>query len=326
MRVLVVGGAGYIGAHAVKHLSTEGHDVLIYDNLSTGFREFAGAQELIVGDICDTVKLASVMREWEAQVVMHFAANSLVAESMQNPEKYYLNNVVGTLSLLQAMRLAEVKCLVFSSTAAVYGEPTLVPIEESAGTLPTNVYGRTKLMIEQILSDYDSAYGLKYMSLRYFNACGADLNGVMGEDHRPETHLIPIVLQVAHGQRNHVKIYGTDYDTPDGTCIRDYIHVDDLASAHLRAAHALASSAESAIYNLGTGAGFSVREVIAAVEAVACCKVHVKEAPRRPGDPSSLVACADRAYKELGWQPRYINIEDMVATAWNWHQKRFVGM
>lgn len=320
MRVLVTGGAGYIGSHTVKALLSAGHEVVVFDDLSTGHEESVRGVAFIRGDVTRAEDLEQAFKAHEIDAVMHFAAKSLVGESMENPAKYYVNNVAGGATLLEAMRRAGVKAMIFSSTAAVYGEPETTPIPEDHPLAPTSVYGRTKLMFEQMLADYAQVYGLKYAALRYFNAAGADPSGEIGEDHDPETHLIPIVLQTALGQREAVTIFGTDYDTPDGTCIRDYIHVTDLADAHVLALEGLFAGSPSGVYNLGNGAGFSVRQVIETAEKVVGAPIPVKEGPRRPGDPAVLVAGSQRAKTELGWTPRYPDLEEIVRTAWQWHR------
>jgi len=324
MRVLVTGGAGYIGSHTVKALMDAGHEVVVFDDLSTGHKEaverISASIPLIIGDVARPADLERALKAHEVDAVMHFAAKSLVGESMENPAKYYYNNVAGGVTLLECLRAHGVKTIIFSSTAAVYGEPEATPILEDHPLRPTSVYGRTKLMFEQMLEDYRKVYGLRYAALRYFNAAGADPTGVIGEDHNPETHLIPIVLQTALGQREAVTIFGTDYDTPDGTCIRDYIHVTDLADAHVRALEALAQGAPSGVYNLGNGNGFSVRQVIEAAEKVVGRPIPVKEGPRRAGDPAVLVAGSAKAKSELGWTPRYPGLEEIVRSAWEWHR------
>lgn len=321
MKVLVTGGAGYIGSHTVAQLIGEGHEVLVYDNLSNGH---GGAvptgAELIEGDLRDQTLLAQVLTSNQIEAVVHFAADSLVGESMVHPTKYYHNNVVATLALLDTMRECKVERIVFSSTAAVYGQPESSPISEDMPTRPTNVYGRTKLVIEGMLADFAMAYGLKYVSLRYFNAAGALLGGQIGEDHTPESHLLPLILQTALGQREAIHIYGTDYDTADGTCIRDYIHVTDLADAHIRALRHLATGGDSRIYNLGSEHGFSVRQVIEQVKGVTGVDFKVCEGPRRAGDPGILVATAAKIREELGWKPTRSDLPTIIASAWQWHQ------
>ncbi len=320
MNILVTGGAGYIGSHVVEELKTEQITPIVYDNFSTGHADAVPEDvQLIQGDIHDRNFLEHVLGEYEIDGVMHFAASSQVGESMQDPAKYYFNNVAGTLSLLNAMRSAGVDCLVFSSTAAVYGEPERVPITENMPLQPTNVYGWTKRMIEKMLEDYSRAYELRYVALRYFNAAGASLLGNIGEDHRPESHLIPLILQAALGKRESVSIFGTDYPTADGTCIRDYIHVKDLASAHVLAMQHLQGGGESKFYNLGTENGFSVREIIQVVQQVTGRKFTVIEAARRAGDPAKLIASSEKIKKELHWQPQYSDIQRIVSTAYQWH-------
>lgn len=320
MNVLVVGGAGYIGSHAVKLLGASGHDVWVYDNLSRGHRQAVPAQRLIEGDVADRRRLVEELKQHRIDAVMHFAAFALVNESVLDPALYYRNNVIAALELLDAMRQAGVMRIVFSSTTATYGEPETIPIPESTPQQPINPYGFTKLVIEQALADYASAYGLAYAALRYFNAAGADPDGSIGEDHDPESHLIPIVLQVALGQRQQVTIFGDDYPTPDGTCIRDYIHVCDLAEAHLRALDRL-QPGRGICLNLGTGRGTSVREVIDACRRVTGQEIPEVIGPRRAGDPPELVADANAARQQLDWQPRYTQINQIVETAWNFHRQ-----
>lgn len=319
MAVLVTGGAGYIGSHTVRQLQKSGYDVVVYDSLVKGHREAVKDVPLIVGDIRDTDLLSRTISEYNIDSCMHFAAFSLVGESMANPQAYYQNNVSGTLDLLGVLMLNKVDKFVFSSSAAVYGEPDSTPIHEDNPKVPTNVYGRTKLIIENILEDYSKAYGLRYISLRYFNACGADESGDIGEDHSPETHLIPLILQAALGKREHISIFGDDYPTPDGTCIRDYIHVVDLALAHVLALESLYSGSKSEVYNLGNGTGFSVKEVIEVAERVTGQKIKKEIAGRRPGDPAILVASSEKIKRELGWNPRISGLESIINTAWNWH-------
>ncbi|GLX66282.1 UDP-glucose 4-epimerase GalE [Paenibacillus glycanilyticus] len=320
MAVLVTGGAGYIGSHAVAALAERGEEIVIVDNLQQGHKEAVVEGKLYVGDLRDAEFMDTVFKENSIDAVIHFAANSLVGESMTNPAKYYHNNVYGTLCLLEKMIEHDVKKIVFSSTAATYGEPENVPIDEFDRTLPTNTYGETKLAMEKMMKWFDVAHGLKYVSLRYFNAAGAHASGKIGEDHSPETHLIPIVLQAALGQRPHISVFGDDYATPDGTCIRDYIHVSDLADAHVLAVDKLRQEgAESAIYNLGNGQGFSVKEVIEIARKVTEREIKAVIEPRRAGDPATLVASSDRARKELGWNPSRANLEAIILSAWNWH-------
>lgn len=320
MNVLVTGGAGYIGSHAVRSLARAGHIAIVYDNLTKGHREAVTNSPFVHGDILDSSLLRKTLIGYNIDAVMHFAASSLVGESMANPSSYYHNNLSGTLQLLQAMLECQINKIVFSSTAAIYGNPSDDFISETTAKRPTNVYGRTKWMIEQAMADYSTAYGLRYIALRYFNACGAAADGLIGEDHTPETHLIPLVLQTCLGQREAIQIFGNDYPTPDGTCIRDYIHVDDLATAHCLSIDALAAGATSSAYNLGNGNGFSVRQVIEAAEMVTDQKITKTIAARRPGDPSRLVATSAKIRSELGWQPEHTDIKTIIASAWNWHR------
>jgi UDP-glucose-4-epimerase GalE len=319
MKVLLTGGAGYVGSHCAKLLRESGHDVWVYDNLVFGHREAVPSERLIEGDLLDGEKLAAAFRDHRIEAVMHFAAFAYVGESVTDPAKYYHNNVVGTLSLLDAMRAADVKKIVFSSTCATYGIPEKVPITEAEKQQPINPYGFTKLVIEHALADYAHAYGFGYAALRYFNASGAAEDGSIGEDHDPETHLIPLVLQVALGQRKEVLVFGDDYPTPDGTCIRDYIHVDDLGRAHIAALEQLKPGSELKL-NLGTGAGASVQEVIEAARRVTGHSIPARVVERRPGDPPALVADASLARKALNWTPKYVGIEPIVASAWKWHR------
>ncbi|MFX3636161.1 MAG: UDP-glucose 4-epimerase GalE [Candidatus Pristimantibacillus sp.] len=320
MAILVTGGAGYIGSHAVAALAERGEEIVIIDNLQQGHREALLGGKLYVGDLRDADFMDSVFKENKIDAVIHFAANSLVGESMKDPGKYYHNNVYGTLCLLEKMIEHDVRKIVFSSTAATYGEPENVPIDEFDRTLPTNAYGETKLAMEKMMKWYDVAHGLKFVSLRYFNAAGAHESGRIGEDHSPESHLIPIVLQAALGQRSHISVFGEDYETPDGTCIRDYIHVSDLADAHVLAVDRLLTGADSAIYNLGNGTGFSVKEVIDIARRVTGREITAVMEPRRAGDPAVLVASSDRARSELGWKPKRDKLEDIIRSAWNWHE------
>lgn len=320
MTVLVTGGAGYIGSHCVAALLERGERVVVVDNLSQGHRGSVLGGTLCVGDLRDESFLENVFREHAIESVVHFAAHSLVGESMRDPSKYYHNNVYGTLCLLEAMRRHGVQRIVFSSTAAVYGEPETVPIPETAATRPTNAYGATKLAMEQMMRWFDAAYGIRHVSLRYFNAAGAHGSGRIGEDHEPETHLVPIVLQVALGKRPHVEIYGDDYPTADGTCVRDYIHVDDLADAHLLALDRLRGGAESGVYNLGSGRGYSVREIIDTARRVTGHPIPAVVAARRPGDPAVLIASSEKARRELGWRPKRESVEDVIRSAWQWHR------
>ncbi|MCH2113684.1 MAG: UDP-glucose 4-epimerase GalE [Pirellulales bacterium] len=319
MRVLLTGGAGYVGSHAAGMLHRTGHEIWVYDNLSEGHAAAVPQGRLIVGDLMDRAHLESVFREQRIEAVMHFAASCYVGVSVTDPASYYQNNIVGTLSLLDAMRAAEVGRIVFSSTCATYGVPDAVPITENEKQTPINPYGFTKLAIEHALADYSHAYGLGYAALRYFNASGASDENIRGEDHDPETHLIPLVLQVALGQRKDIKIFGDDYPTPDGTCIRDYIHVEDLASAHMAALEMLGAGTQWKL-NLGTGSGASVKEVIDACRKVTGHPIPAAVVSRREGDPPELVADATLANETLGWQPKYDHIEPIVASAWRWHQ------
>lgn len=320
MNIFVTGGAGYIGSHTVKLLMEQGHRVMVYDNLSEGHADSLPQGILVRGDLADTATLTQALSSEPFDAVVHFAAHCYVGESMVDPEKYYINNTVNSLNLLRAMRVAGVSRIVFSSTAATYGNPRdNSPIAEDHPQNPINTYGRTKLQFEEMMADYARAYDFGYVSLRYFNAAGAAPDGTIGEDHDPETHLIPIVLQAAMGQREKVSIFGADYDTPDGTCVRDYIHVYDLAQAHILALEKI-TPGSGAMYNLGNGHGYSVRQVIETAESVVGHSIAVEEAPRRPGDPPVLVASSDRISKELGWKPRFADLKDIIQTAWQWHQ------
>jgi len=317
MRVLVTGGAGYIGSHAVRELTRRGHEVVIYDNLSTGYRSFANGFEFVDGDIGDRSLLESALRG--AHAIMHFAAHAYVGESVENPRKYFHNNVECALNLLNTAIEAGIKTFVFSSTCAVYGIPVKVPISEDNPREPINPYGATKLLFEHALNAYSKAYGLRYAALRYFNAAGADENGEIGEAHDPETHLIPLALEAAQGTRP-IEVFGRDYPTPDGTCIRDYIHVTDLAEAHALAIEHLADGGQSGALNLGTGQGHSVMEVLAEVEAITGRSPDRRYGPRRPGDPPALVADPTRAQQVLGWKARR-SLGNVVETAWRWMHK-----
>ena len=320
MRILVTGGAGYVGSHCVRELCGHGHDVTVFDDLSEGHRKAVDQRATFVqGNLADRRELSGVLTDGRFDAVMHFAASAYVGISVTEPLWYYRNNVANTLQLLELMQEHNVGRLVFSSTCATYGVPERVPMNEVTPQNPISPYGRTKLVVEWMLQDSARAWGLGSCALRYFNASGAASDGTIGEDHDPETHLIPIVLQAALGQLPCVRIFGTDYPTPDGTCIRDYIHVEDLATAHRMAIEKIVP-AEASAYNLGTGRGFSVREVIAAAEQVTGRKIPVEESPRRPGDPPSLVADASKAKTGLGWQAQWTQIEDVVRSAWQWHK------
>lgn len=319
MAILVTGGAGYIGSHTVAELLDQGKDVVVIDNLQSGHRGALLGGKLYEGDLRDKELLAKLFAENEIEAVIHFAANSLVGESMKDPVKYYDNNVYGTLCLLEAMNAANVRKIVFSSTAATYGEPEKVPIEETDITNPTNVYGETKLMMERMMAWFDKVLGIQYVALRYFNAAGAHESGKIGEDHNPESHLIPLILQTALGQRPSISIFGDDYNTPDGTCVRDYIHVGDLADAHLRAVEYLLGGGDSDVFNLGNGQGFSVKEVISKVKEVTGRDFPIQMSPRRDGDPAVLIASSDKARSVLGWKPSRQNLDDIIRSAWQWH-------
>lgn len=320
MAILVLGGAGYIGSHTVRELLDRGEDVVIIDNLETGHKDAVDKRaRFYKGDIRDRAFLDEVLEKEDIDAVIHFAANSLVGESMTDPLKYYDNNVNGTKVLLTALRDHGVDKIVFSSTAATYGEPENIPIKETDATVPKNPYGETKLAMEKMFKWTDEAHNIKYVSLRYFNAAGADDSGEIGEDHSPETHLIPLILQVPLGKRESVSIYGDDYDTPDGTCIRDYIHVDDLADAHIRAVNYLRDGGKSDIFNLGTGTGTSVKEVIDAAREVTGHPIPVTITPRRAGDPARLTASNDKAKEILGWNPKKGDVKEIVSSAWKWH-------
>jgi UDP-arabinose 4-epimerase len=320
--VLVTGGAGYIGSHTCKALAQAGYTPVAYDNLVYGHREAVQWGPLEEGDIADRVRLDEVFAKYAPVAVLHFAAYAYVGESVQDPGKYYRNNVLGSLVLLEAVRDHKVPHVVFSSTCASYGLPTQIPIPETHPQEPINPYGATKLMIERMLRDFDVAHGIRSISLRYFNAAGADPEGAVGEHHEPETHLIPLVLDAALGTRPHVTIFGDDYYTEDGTCVRDYIHVTDLADAHVLALRALEQGSPTTAYNLGNGNGFSVREVIASVERVTGRPVPVEVGERRAGDPPRLVGDAHKARKELSWKPQYADLDTIVRTAWEWYRKR----
>lgn len=321
MTVLVLGGAGYIGSHTVFELIEKGEDVAIVDNLQTGHVEAIHPKaRFYKGDIRDREFLDSVFEKENIDAVIHFAANSLVGESMTNPLKYYDNNLCGTKVLLDSMVAHNIDKIVFSSTAAVYGEPESIPILETDKTEPTNTYGETKLAMEKMFKWVSKAHGLRYVSLRYFNACGAHVSGKIGEDHNPETHLIPLILQVPNRKRELISIFGDDYDTKDGTCVRDYIHVTDLAQAHILAVKYLREGNESNIFNLGNGVGFTVKEVIETARKVTQHPIPAKIEPRRAGDPAKLIASSEKARKILGWKPEFTDLEKIISTAWNWHK------
>ena len=321
MAILVLGGAGYIGSHTALELVKAGNEVVIADNLVTGYRKaIPEGAKFYEGDLRDFDFLNKLFQQEKIDAVIHFAAYSLVGESVTNPLKYYDNNLYGTKVLLEAMVKNNVGKIVFSSTAATYGEPENIPILESDRTCPTNPYGETKLAMEKMFKWTAEAHGLRYVSLRYFNACGADESGTIGEAHNPESHLIPLILQVPNGKRETISIYGTDYDPPDGTCIRDYIHVTDLAQAHILAVQYLNNGGNSDIFNLGNGVGYSVREVIETARKVTGHPIPATETPRRAGDPARLVASSEKAKKVLGWKPVHDSLEEIIASAWNWHK------
>jgi len=319
MRILVTGGAGYVGSHCLRHLLNGGHEAVVYDNLFQGHAPAVPAGLLVQGELSDQPKLTALMKDRRIDAVMHFAALALVGESVQKPELYYRNNVLGSFHLLDAMREAGVRKIVFSSTTATYGTPAKMPIAETTPQQPINPYGFSKLVVERMLDDFAAAHGFGFAALRYFNAAGAATDGSIGEDHTPESHLIPIVLQVALGQRPSISIFGDDYPTPDGTCVRDYVHVEDLASAHLAALERL-QPGKAIKVNLGTGRGYSVREVIEACRRITGHPIPAVTAPRRAGDPPELIADARLARELLGWTPRYTTIESIVETAWRWHR------
>lgn len=323
--ILVTGGAGYIGSHAALALEAAGYSVVILDSLEYGHEALVRQHltaDLVVGSTTDRSLLDQIFSTYDISAVMHFAAYIAVGESVQAPAKYYHNNVVGTLTLLEAMLAADVKRFVFSSTCAIYGPPKTLPIPEDHPKHPISPYAASKWMVEQILQDFDQAYGLKSVAFRYFNAAGADPQGRLGEDHQPETHLIPLVLMTALGLRPQISIFGTDYDTPDGTCIRDYIHVSDLASAHVSGIDYLLQGGDSQFFNLGNGSGFSVREVIEVARRVTARAIPVVECPRRAGDPPVLVGSSEKAQRCLGWQPEHSNLDSIITHAWQWHQQR----
>lgn len=320
--ILVTGGAGYIGSHFVKYLIENGKDVVVFDNLSRGHKEAVHPEAKFEKvDILEYDNLLAALRKYNIDSVVHFAAFAYVGESVENPEMYYMNNVVGSFNLIRGVKECGIKKFVFSSTCSLYGNPYKVPISEDEPTKPINPYAQTKLTIEKILHDFDSAYGLKYVALRYFNAAGADFEGKIGESHQPEPHLIPIVLQTALGKREKISIFGEDYDTEDGTCVRDYIHVNDLADAHLKALEYLDSYKQSEIFNLGTGSGYSVKELIKTSEKVTGQYLKTEISKRRAGDPAKLVADNKKARTILKWVPKY-NLEEIISSAWNWHKNQ----
>jgi UDP-glucose 4-epimerase len=319
--ILIAGGAGYIGSHANKLFNQRGYDTVVFDNLVYGHRSFVRWGDFVLGDLSDRDQLRLCFSKYPIEAVMHFCAFAYVGESVTNPAKYYRNNVINTLNLLDTMREFDVSYIVFSSTCSTYGIPQCIPFTEDHPQSPINPYGWSKFMIEQILKDYDSAYGIKHVSLRYFNAAGADPDAEVGELHNPETHLIPLILDTAAGKRPDVKIFGTDYETLDGTCIRDYIHVTDLSDAHTQALDYLRCGGPSDSFNLGNGHGFSVREVIRTAEIVTGCDIKSVEADRRAGDPPILVGCARKAQDILKWHPRFADLTAIIETSWRWHQK-----
>ena len=324
MKVLVAGGAGYIGSNMVLRLLEAGHQVVIFDNLSTGHRRLISKKaDFVQGDLRKFEDIQAALQKHKVDAVMHFAAAALVGESVENPLKYYDNNVLATAQLLKAMQEAKVKQFIFSSTCAIFGEPKRIPILEDDPKEPANPYGQSKLMIETMLQDHARATDFRYVALRYFNACGAHPSGEIGEIHDPEAHLIPNILKVLTGEKKELQIFGDDYDTPDGTCVRDYVHIEDLAAAHLLALEALEKGMKSDVFNLGSGSGHSVKEIVRAVEKVTGKKVKVKMCPRRPGDPAKLVAGADKARKVLGWEPQH-DLESIIRTAWQWENTRHV--
>lgn len=321
MKVLVVGGAGYIGSHMVKMLAMAGHDVVTLDNLSNGYRDAVKYGEFVEGNIADSSLLDQLFSKYTFDGVMHFASYIQVGESVEKPSMYYRNNVSNTQTLLDAMLEHGINKFIFSSTAATFGEPEYTPIDEKHPQKPINPYGHSKLMVEQILRDYDHAYGLKSVSLRYFNAAGADPEGELGERHIPETHLIPLVLQAASGRRDSITIFGNDYDTTDGTCVRDYIHINDLCSAHLLGLEHLVAGGESRAYNMGNGQGYSIKEVIDVAKTVTGTDFEVKSGERRDGDPARLVADSSLLQKELGWKPAFTDLQSIIRHAWEWEKK-----
>lgn len=319
--ILVVGGAGYVGSHTNKLLNNKGYQTVVFDNLSCGHKEFVKWGEFILGDLSNREQIRDSFKKYQIEAVMHFSAYASVEESITHPSKYYNNNVINTISLLDIMREFGTNFLIFSSSCAIYGEPKEIPIKETHPKNPINPYGKSKFLIEEILKDYDKAYGLKYISLRYFNAAGADPEGEIGERHNPETHLIPRTIFAALGEKENIKIFGTDYPTKDKTCIRDYIHVTDLADAHIKALEYLKKNQKSDIFNLGNGNGYSVREIIETVKKISKRDFKVVESDRREGDPPVLIADSQKAKNELKWSTRYSEIETIVKSAWEWHSK-----
>jgi UDP-glucose 4-epimerase len=320
--ILIAGGAGYIGSHCTLDFIRNGYECAVFDNLSEGHKEAIQSKNFFQGDLSNIEDIRNVFKKYPIKGVVHFAASCYVGVSVTDPQKYYYNNVVNTLNLLKVMLENNVKNIVFSSTCATYGNPVYTPIDESHPQAPINPYGKTKLMIENIFQDYDKAYGLKYMALRYFNAAGADNKADIGESHSPETHLIPLVLQTALGKREFIKIFGTDYETPDGTCIRDYIHVNDLSKAHRLAFESLKENKKSNFYNLGTGKGNSVKEIIEVSEKITGKSINTEFGERREGDPPILVASNSKAKNELGWEPDFTDISDIIESAWHWEKNR----
>ena len=319
--ILIVGGAGYIGSHINKELNKQGYKTVIFDSLVKGHKEAVKWGDFFQGDLGNIEDIRGIFKKYPIEAVLHFAAFIEVGESVKDPQKYYQNNVKNTLNLFQVMLENNVKKIIFSSTAATFGNPQYVPIDEKHPQTPINPYGQAKLMIEKILADYDLAYGLKYVALRYFNACGADLDGEIGENHNPESHLIPLILDAALGKREDIKIFGTDYPTVDGTCIRDYVHVNDLAQAHILALKKLMDGGESDCFNLGNGSGFSVKQVIEVAKKVTGVDFKVTEAERRAGDPPELIADSKKAREILKWEPKYFDLETIISSAWNWHKQ-----
>jgi UDP-glucose 4-epimerase len=320
--ILITGGAGYIGSQVNKYLTKAGHQTAVFDNLVKGHRELVKWGEFVKGDLANIDEIRNLFNKYKIEAVMHFAAFIEVDESVKDPEKYYFNNVANTLNLLKVMREFGVNRIIFSSTAATYGNPQYVPMDEKHPQVPINTYGKTKLVIENIFKDYEVAYGLKYVVFRYFNACGADKEAETGEWHSPESHLIPNILKVASGEKESFKLFGTDFPTPDGTCIRDYIHVEDIAEAHLLGLKHLMDGKESKFYNLGSGMGYSNREVIEAVKKVTGKEIKVIESPRREGDAPKLLASSEKIKNEWGWEPEHKNLEEIIKTAWEWEKKK----